>query len=173
MTEQFLKAMDFIFEHENVMSRGKVVAEFNPKDPGGVTKYGIDQRSHKDVDVPSLTKEQALEIYWKEWLESKADMFPWPLCLAYFDTAVNSGAHQAAKLLQRTVGAVDDGIIGPKTASAVASACVLGSAEKVALSLCEKKKSFYNAICKKNPDFLEFKNGWMNRVSDLKKAITT
>src|SRR6478735_11274468 len=34
-----------------------------PGDPGGPTKYGIDQRSHPDVNIRALTKEQAKAIY--------------------------------------------------------------------------------------------------------------
>ena len=67
MTKDFLEAMKFIFEHENVLSRGKVVAEHDSKDPGGTTKYGIDARSHPGVDIENLTEQQALNIYWEEW----------------------------------------------------------------------------------------------------------
>lgn len=44
-------------------------AHRDPEDPGGTTKWGIAQASHRDVDVLELTKAQALEIYRKEYWE--------------------------------------------------------------------------------------------------------
>ena len=171
MTKVFLDAMKFIFEHENVMSRGKVVSEHDPRDPGGLTKYGIDARSHKGVDVENLNEEMSTAIYWQEWLDCKADKLPWPLSLAYFDACVNSGVHQGVLLLQRTVGAKDDGIIGPATIGAAITACTLKTPAEVALAYCQKKEQFYVALCKAKPEYNYAKNGWLNRVSDLKKTI--
>lgn len=173
MTEDFKKVMKFIFDHENVMSKGKVVSENDSRDPGGLTKYGIDARSHPGVDVENLTEEQALEIYWHEWLECKADKIPFPLSMAYFDAVVNSGKRQAVLLLQRAVGAKDDGIIGPNTIGAALTACTLYGASEVALRLCAKKENFYNVLCAEKPQFGCFKDGWLNRVSDLKSSIKT
>jgi lysozyme family protein len=172
MTKEFLDSMKFIFEHENVMSRGKVVSEHDPRDPGGTTKYGIDQRGHKGVDVENLTQEQATAIYWQEWLDCKADRLPYPLSLAYFDACVNSGAHQGAVLLQRVVGTKDDGIIGPATIEAATKACTLKPIAEVAIALCNAKELFYKDLCKQKTQFNYAKDGWINRVSDLKKTIT-
>jgi len=172
MTKEFLDSMKFIFDHENVMSRGKVVSEHDPRDPGGLTKYGIDARSHKGVDVENLTEEQATAIYWQEWLQCKADKIPWPLSLAYFDACVNSGKHQGVLLLQRTVGAKDDGIIGPATIAAAISACVKSPTAEVALAYCKRKEKFYIDLCEAKPEYKYAKNGWLNRVSDLKQNIT-
>jgi lysozyme family protein len=172
MTKEFLDSMKFIFEHENVMSRGKVVSEHDPRDPGGTTKYGIDQRSHPGVDIENLTQEQATQIYWQEWLQCKADKIPWPLCFAYFDACVNSGEHQGALLLQRTVGVKDDGLVGPATIAAAVEACKVKPANEVALALCQKKEQFYKDLCKQKPQFNYAKSGWLNRVSDLKQTIT-
>jgi lysozyme family protein len=171
MTKEFLEGMKFIFEHENVLSKGKVVAEHDPRDLGGTTKYGIDARSHPNVDIENLTKQQALEIYWDEWLDCHADKFPWPLSLAYFDAVVNTGKRQAVLLLQRVVGTVDDGIIGPKTIAVANKECERQTAQLVALKLCNKKKDFYITLCKDHPEKNCYKEGWLNRVADLTKTI--
>ena len=34
----------------------------NPKDPGGVTNFGISQRSYPKLNISTLTKDQASEI---------------------------------------------------------------------------------------------------------------
>lgn len=76
----------------------------NPNDPGGETNWGITKRSYPQLDIANLTREQAIEIYRRDyWLGSGADTMPWPLCLAHFDTAVNAGVGRAAAI-QREAG---------------------------------------------------------------------
>ena len=67
----------------------------HPQDPGGETKYGITKRSHPYLDIPSLTKEQALEIYLRDyWPRIPADL-PDPLRWFAFDCAVHHGVSRA------------------------------------------------------------------------------
>lgn len=61
-------------------------------DNGGVTKWGISSRSHPGVDVVSLTRDEAKEIYRTEyWEEVEAGKYPWPMNLIVFDAAINQG----------------------------------------------------------------------------------
>src|SRR6266700_2325053 len=39
----------------------------DPDDPGGETNYGIDKRSHPDVDIKNLTEAQAIDIYYTDY----------------------------------------------------------------------------------------------------------
>lgn len=39
----------------------------NPADPGGLTKYGISQRSYPDLDIRNLSIEDAKEIYFRDY----------------------------------------------------------------------------------------------------------
>ena len=65
-------------------------------DPGGVTKYGISQRSFPDLDIKNLTLEEAKEIYRvKYWEAINGDARPFHEAVAIFDFAVNSGVHRA------------------------------------------------------------------------------
>ena len=60
---RFDKIIGFTLEHEVVKnSRGEVIAEHDPADPGGTTKFGIDKASHPRVDVENLTEEDAKKI---------------------------------------------------------------------------------------------------------------
>ena len=43
----------------------------NPKDPGGLTKFGISQRSYPDIDIRNLTLDQAKAIYLRDFWDSK------------------------------------------------------------------------------------------------------
>lgn len=55
------------------------------------TKWGISALSHPTVDIVNLTKEQALEIYHRNyWLGGGCDKLPWPLALLHFDAYVQN-----------------------------------------------------------------------------------
>jgi lysozyme family protein len=90
------------------------------RDPGGATRWGVTQRVAREHgytgDMREFPVEMAKMIYRASyWDAVRADELPKPLRYATFDAAVNSGVTQAAKWLQRAVGAVDDGKIGPET----------------------------------------------------------
>ena len=93
-------------------------------DPGGETMLGITKAvavaNGYSGPMAKLPEEVAKKIY-KEmyWNKVKADELPEALKFHVFDAAVNSGTTQAIKLLQRAVGAVDDGLLGPATLKAV------------------------------------------------------
>lgn len=101
--DKFARTMNFIFKWEGGFST-------DPNDPGnyvdGVfvgTKYGISAKAHKHLDIKNLTKEQAAEIYRKEyWEASGADKMPWPLCMAHMNIAVNGGVGAATLILSRS-----------------------------------------------------------------------
>lgn len=49
------KQIQFTLKWEVVRNKqGKVVAEHDPDDPGGVTKYGIDKSAHPEIACPIL-----------------------------------------------------------------------------------------------------------------------
>ena len=88
----------------------------NPADPGGETKFGISKRAYPDLDIASLTREQAAEIYRRDyWDRIKGDELSYPVALITFDSAVNCGVSRAVRWLQQAAGVDQDGIIGPAT----------------------------------------------------------
>ena len=98
----------------------------DPKDPGGETKYGISKKAFPEVDIKSLTKEDAKKIYMdKYWKPSKADSIPEDLRHIYFDMCVNFGRRGAVKVLQQAANSKNrnkikvDGGIGPNTINAI------------------------------------------------------
>jgi lysozyme family protein len=85
-------------------------------DPGGLTKFGISQRNHPNLDVADLTREQATEIYRNDyWRMLSCDQLPNGLDLLVFDAAANEGPTLAAKMLQSILRIKEDGVIGPLT----------------------------------------------------------
>lgn len=178
MMRNFEKALKFVLEHECEYKKGHwgdinyVVSENVEGDSGGLTKWGLDQRSHKEVDIESLTLEQASEIYRKEyWEKHNCDQMDWPLSAVHFDNCVNMGAGQAVKLLQRVCGTRDDGAWGPNTRAAMVAACKVRSADVVAKQVIERKRQFYKDLVDAKPQLVKFEQGWMNRTNDLEKAI--
>ena len=103
----------------------------HPKDPGGATKYGItlatlaDSRG-KEVsaeDVKALELGEAREIYRSNyWNKLRCDDLPIGVDLLVFDFGVNAGPAASAKLLQKVVGAEQDGSVGDATLGAVGAA---------------------------------------------------
>ena len=104
------KAIDFVLRWEGGFSADK-------NDPGNYTggkvgvgefkgtKYGISAGSYPNVDIANLTKEQALDIYRRDyWQRSGADKMTWPLCLVHLDSAVNAGVGKAQKWLAESNG---------------------------------------------------------------------
>lgn len=166
-SEAFEAALRFVLRWETVYRNGAAVATNDPDDPGGLTKFGIDQRSNPGVDIANLTEDQAANLYWREWLDCKADKLKWPLSLAHFDAAVNTGPTQAARFLQRAVGAVPDGVVGPKTLEAAKAA----NAQSAALAMCVEREKFYVQLAESKPQFRKFLRGWMRRVDDLRGRI--
>jgi lysozyme family protein len=94
----------------------------NPKDPGGLTNFGISQRAYPNVNIRGLTAQNATEIYRRDyWPAAHGEELPWPLCLFALDHAVNAGPAGAIRILQRELGLAVDGVFGPATRNALAS----------------------------------------------------
>lgn len=117
----------------------------NPDDPGGATNFGISQRSYPQIDIANLTREQATQIYYRDyWLPSGADSLAQPLALVVFDTAVNLGVSRALALLDQSGGNVD-----------------------TYLSL---RQSYYDELAARRPASQQFLAGWTARVQALADA---
>jgi len=77
----------------------------DPYDPGGETKFGISKRAHPDVDIRSLTKDQAKEIYRKEYYEAPGvHRIAYPdVAFRVFDFGVNAGPTRSITVLQEAL----------------------------------------------------------------------
>lgn len=161
MTDKFNKAIKFVLDAEGGYTN-------HPNDPGGETNFGIDKRSNPEVDIKNLTKEKAIEIYFRKYWElSSAESLPQPLFLSYFDSVVNTGRKQANKFLQRALGVVADGVVGPVTLKAAAAADPI----KTAYKLIDQRQTFYENLCDLKPSLSVFLKGWTNRNNNLRNYI--
>jgi lysozyme family protein len=112
----FDKAFEILIGHE-----GGYVNDKN--DPGGETKFGVSKRAYPNLDIANLTLDDAKAIYRRDyWNAVRADELPYPVALAVFDMAVNSGPMTAVMCLQQALNVKQDGRIGPMTMAAVTKA---------------------------------------------------
>lgn len=92
----------------------------DPNDPGGETNWGISKRAYPNVDIRSLTKDMAKNIYKRDyWDAARCDEYDGAIGFQLFDLAVNAGIIQAKMLLQRAARVAVDGQIGPITIAAI------------------------------------------------------
>jgi hypothetical protein len=138
-----------------------------PSDTGGVTKWGIDQTSHQGVDIKNLTMQQALDIYYKEWLEQKINLLPSPVAECVHDT-YESGGH-AIKWLQEVLGndLAADGVLGPKTLMAVHESDPVNTAKEFLV----KRDAYFIELADTVAHDAKFKQGWLNRDNNLRKYL--
>lgn len=92
----------------------------HPQDPGGETKYGISKRSYPDLDIPSLSLQQARDIYERDFYKRfSLDRVSDPRAAEWLmDWLVHSGAG-AIRHIQRELDVEVDGRIGPETLTAL------------------------------------------------------
>lgn len=123
------------------------------------TKYGIAANSYPNEDIKNLTLSRAKQIYKRDyWDKVWGDRLPAALAFHVFDMAVNSGISRGVKILQKTVGSAQDGIMGPATLRAaqamdVNAAIMLYNANRL---------KFYTSLS----TFGTFGKGWTNRVAN-------
>jgi lysozyme family protein len=124
------------------------------------TKYGISAMKYPQLDIRSLTVDQAREIYHRDyWIANQCQLLPARLALAHLDFCVNAGPANAVPCLQRAVGAKDDGVVGPIT---LAKARSMDLSESLPNYLAERSM-FYAGL----KQFPKYGRGWMERVVRL------
>lgn len=111
-----------------------------------------------------LPRDTAKSIYrLRYWDAIRADELPDALRFEVFDAAVNSGTSQAVKWLQRVVGVVDDGKIGPLTIAAANK--IDGYAAAAAYN--GMRLDFMTSL----PTWGAFGRGWCRRIASNLKAL--
>jgi len=151
----FEQAIPTVLDNEGGLSN-------NPLDAGGLTNFGISQRSYPDVDIKNLTRGQAAAIYQKDfWHDAYNNIASQRVATKVFDSSVNLGPVRAVRLLQLALGAIEagpivaDGILGSHTVE-----CVNAADEEKLMD------EFKARLCKYYADLNqpEFTLGWLRRA---------
>ena len=135
----------------------------DPRDTGGETMWGITKcvalASRYTGPMRDMTQAQAKAIYLaRYWGPADIDSLPDELRFHVFDAAVNSGVGQAVRWMQLSVGAVDDGVIGPETLGALAT--VPGAV--AAARFTGHRLQFMTSL----QTWSAFGRGWANRIAN-------
>lgn len=93
----------------------------NPNDPGGETKWGISKRSYPELDIPNLTRDDAIYIFHRDFYAPLEGKLGPKIIFQGLDFAVNSGVFTAISHLQKAVGAAPDGHWGEHSAACYAA----------------------------------------------------
>ncbi|MHA3913539.1 holin-associated N-acetylmuramidase [Halovulum sp. GXIMD14793] len=163
----------------------------DPDDPGGATKYGVtihtmrrlglDLDRDGDVDardVQRLSLDQAVGIFLKHYYEKPGiARLPEALRVSVFDMYVNAGRH-AVRILQRLLAEFGepvavDGVIGPQTARAAASAHMKARGYLVdAYGIA--RRNYYYDLADRRPASRKYarrrdggKGGWIKRAEEF------
>lgn len=174
-SDRFLTALKFVLAHETVFAKGHAgdyahaVWEQVSGDAGGVTKFGIDQRSHPTVDIKGLTMDMATQIYWLEyWVPCGAEHMPAGYGEVLFDIRVNGG--DGPRLLQRGLNALGagltvDGSLGPFTLAAMTK-----YGEAGLRAFIGQRQARFETLAQK-PGQGRFLAGWTARNADLARWL--
>lgn len=117
-------------------------------DGGGVAKFGVNSKWHKDVDVPNLTPESARKFYSKTfWEKNNLDSYSPDFALVAFDSLVNHG---------------DDATTHE----------MIKQADGNARKLLEIRADYYAKLAKDDPEENAPKlDGWMGRLKKLEHKL--
>lgn len=123
------------------------------------TKFGLAANTYPKLDIKNITVVEAKEIYKRDWWDKLgADQLHPAIVYQLWDFAINAGKSRAVKELQQVAGVPDDGIIGPKTISAVK----IMEVNDVLLRLAAERLKFYTSLS----TWDRYGKGWTNRVAE-------
>ena len=162
----FDKAIPTILRHE-----GGYVND--PLDPGGETNFGISKRTFPDVDIRTLSKDQAISIYREcYWLPGIYDaIVDQDTATKVFDLAVNMGHRAAHRLLQKALRKFKnlhgtdikvDGVFGPVTLRTTNMLPISSLLEELRIQAAV----YYVNLMVKKPGLVRFAYNWMKRAYD-------
>lgn len=140
----------------------------NPHDPGGETNFGVTASVARANGYLGNMRDMPIEfargVYYDQyWKRYGIDKLPWPVDFITLDACVNSGA-LGVVWLQRAVGTLEDGRIGPQTLAAVNAQPPLAVALKASAYRLRALTGF--------SAWGDFGKGWARRIANNLLCIT-
>jgi len=170
MINNFGKSLDHILQAEGGFTADpKDLGNHLPDGRAGCTNMGVTQAAWEEyvghkvstTDMKALTKEQVGKFYKNRyWDRVKADALPIGLDFLAASFAINAGVGSSAKLIQKCINAVPDGMIGPRTLQAISGT----DSKELIEKFSEAKTNYYKSL----KLFSLYGHGWLNRVESEK-----
>ena len=154
----------------------------NPDDSGGKTNYGVTEEMARfygyEGDMRDLPRSFAFEVYAAIfWYAVGADhllVLSEPVTAEVVDTAVNTGPHRAAEILQRALNVLNlkgelyddltaDGVIGTRTLRALQAYLLHREEATLVKMLNVLQGAFYVELAERREKDESFIYGWFNK----------
>lgn len=150
---EFLKAVNIILKLEGPPSN-------NPKDPGGETRFGISKKAYPNLDIATLSQDDAIKLYEKDyWDRCHCAELPPVIRLIVFDCSVNQGVEAAIKMLQACLNLSQSGNMDVNTIYASNNF----DPEALLVKFSNQRLERYWL----NPKFSLFGHGWISRLMQI------
>lgn len=160
VTSRFRRAIDYLLALEG----GYV---YHAADRGGETNFGISKRSYPLLNIRALTRDDAMQIYHRDfWTPLRLDeLNSERLARCLFSFGVNAGVGTAAKAAQRAVNGCGralavDGHFGPATVAGLNRF----PEERMLPAVKAEILAHYERIVERDPSQAVFLRGWKNRL---------
>lgn len=153
-------------------------------DTGGLTHRGITQSTYDayakqnkmaSKPVTNLNYGETKDFYSNEFYKKpKIDKLPERVQGVAFDYAVNSGAGQAVKTIQKIVGTDADGVIGKNTLKAIDEYVSKNGDTALASKIVDERMNHLSELISSNPQkYSPYAQGWANRINKLRDIYLT
>jgi lysozyme family protein len=112
-----------------------------------------------------MTIPRATYLYYRDyWLPMNLKGFKnEELVLQVFDFGINAGIRRSIKLLQRLVGVIDDGFVGPITTKIIND-----QDSDIVKKFKNRRRIYYMNLAAQKPKLEVFLRGWLRRVDNTK-----
>jgi lysozyme family protein len=146
----------------------------HPADRGGPTKFGITAKTLGDwrrlgraataPEVSALTTDEARAIYRQRYIADPGfeGIKHLPLLALLIDAGVHSGPKRAVEWLQTALGVSADGVLGPRTRTALMTADPAVLYRRVLAG----RLRFLGRLITQDRRQAAFAAGWMNRLAE-------
>ena len=155
----FSKAIGFVLSNEGGYEPP------NTADRGGETNFGISKRQYPFLDIKKLTREEAIAIYERDYWKFDT-ITNQRVATKLLDAYVNMAPHEAIRLVQLALGAIQagpivaDGKFGPDTLAHLNAADESRFIDEFKFQLVR----FYDEDAKANPSATAELHGWWRRA---------
>lgn len=151
---EFSQAIGYVLQNEGDVSD-------DPMDRGGLTRWGITAAvaaaNHRDIST--LTLDEAKDIYHQRYWNFD-QINDQRVATKMFDVCVNCGVVGGTKIIQRAVGVMSDGLLGPQTVAAINALDPEDAIEAISCGVAD----YYVNIVRADESQFVFLKGWIHRA---------